>query len=155
MKGKILILAFSIFCLTLLAMPAMAQKGLSGGWTWEGKPDKKKWRDVVWLDVKQTGNKVKGGISISAYSTEESDGSDSPVTPFIGTVNGNTVTIEFDAEDTSPVDGSPLPKYVRRKGGAPNTATLKLTGGGKLEFRQTKGSMGKGYPRTFVMTKNK
>ena len=153
MKRKFFLLTFGLFCITFLAIPVSAQKGLKGTWTWEGKPDKKKWRDVVWLDIKQTGNNVKGGISISAYSTEEEDGSDSPVTPFIGTVKGNVITIEFDADDTSPIDGSPLPKYVRRKGGAPHTATLKLIGR-KLEFTQTKGSIGKSYPRSFVMTKN-
>jgi hypothetical protein len=154
MKNRFLILTLGIFCLTLFALPAAAQKGLNGTWSWEGKPDRKKWRDTVWIDIKQTGNTVKGGISISAYNPDEEDGSDSPITPFIGTVNGNIITIEFDANDTSPIDGSPMPKYVRRRGGAPNTATLKLVGG-KLEFTQTKGSIGKSYPRTFVLTKNR
>ena len=135
--------------------PSVAPQGrLNGTWSWEGKPDKKKLRDTVWIDIEQTGNTVKGGISISAYSPDEEDGSDSPITPFIGTVNGGVITIEFDAQDTSPINGDPLPKYVRRRGGAPNTATLKIVGG-KLEFTQTKGTIGKGYPQTFVLTRNK
>ncbi|HZH34832.1 MAG TPA: hypothetical protein VEX64_08330 [Pyrinomonadaceae bacterium] len=154
MKRRILIFTLAIFCLSLLAMPAAAQKGLNGTWGWESKPNKKKWRDTVWVDIKQTGNTVKGGITISGYSPDEEDGSDAPITPFIGTVKGNVITIEFDANDTSPINGEPMPKYVRRKGGAPNTATLKLVGG-KLEFTQTKGSIGKGYPSSFVLTKNR
>jgi hypothetical protein len=154
MKRKILLSMFGILFLVLFAIPAAAQKSFNGTWSWEGKPDKKNWRDTVWIDIKQTGNKVKGGITISAYNPDEEDGSDSPITPFIGTVSGNVITLEFDANDTSPIDGSPMPKYVRRKGGAPNLATLKLVGG-KLEFTQTKGSIGKSYPRTIVLKKNK
>lgn len=154
MKNKILILTLAFFCLMLFAFPVLGQKGLNGTWSWEGKPDRKKWRDTVWIDIKQTGNTVKGGISISAYNPDEEDGSDSPVTPFIGTVKGNVISIEFDAKDDHPLNGEPLPKYVRRKSGAPNTATLKLVGG-KLEFTQTKGSIGKSYPRTFILTKNR
>jgi hypothetical protein len=149
MKKQIFIL---MFCLLCLALPVAAQKGINGTWEWKGKPDKNKWQNVLWLDIKQTGNKVKGGITISALSPDEEDGSDSPITPFIGTVNGDIITIEFNAENTSPIDGSPMPKYVRRKGGAPNTATLRLVSG-KLEFTQTKGSIGNGYPRKFSLSR--
>jgi hypothetical protein len=144
----------SLILLVCLVAPVAAQKGVSGTWEWKGKPDKNKAQNTFWLDIKQTGNNVKGGISISFYDPNEEDGSDAPVVPFIGTVKGDVITIEFDAEDTSPLDGSPLPKYVRRKGGAPNMATLKLIKG-KLEFTQTKGSIGEGYPRGFSLSRNK
>jgi hypothetical protein len=131
-----------------------AQSRLSGTWSWEGKPDQNKAQNTVWMDIKQTGNRVKGVLSISFYDPNGEDGSDAPIVPFIGTVKGDVIAIEFDADDTSPLDGSPYPKYVRRKGGAPNTATLRLVGG-KLEFTQTKGSIGEGYPRTFSLNRNK
>jgi len=149
MKRQIFIL---MFCLLCLALPAAAQKGVNGTWEWKGTPDKNRSQNVVWLDIKQTGSKVKGGITIWAVNPDEGEeGADSPLTPFIGTVVGKVITIEFDAEDVSPLDGTPV-KYVRRKGGAPNTATLRLVGG-KLEFTQTKGSMGEGYPRKFTLSR--
>ncbi len=151
MKKQMFIL---LICVLSLALPVAAQKGNNGTWEWKGKPDKNKGQDTVWIDIKQTGNKVKGGITISYYNPNEEDDSDSPITPFIGTVNGNVITIEFDAADTSPIDGNPMPKYVWRKGGAPNTATLKLVNG-KLEFTQTKGSIGEEYPRKFILSRNK
>lgn len=151
MKKQIFIL---MFCLLFFALPAAAQKGINGTWEWKGKPDENKWQNIVWIDIKQTGTNVKGGITITAYNPDEEDGSDSPITPFVGTIKGDVITIEFDAEDTSPIDGSPMPKYVRRKGGAPNLATIKIIGG-KLEFTQTKGTIGGGYPRKFTLTKNK
>ena len=151
MKKQFFIL---LICLMCLALPVAAQKNVSGTWSWESKPDKKKVQNMFWIDIKQNGSKVKGGISVFFYDTNGEDGSDSPITPFIGTVTGNVVNIEFDAEDTSALDGSPLPKYVRRKNGAPNTATVKLLNG-KLEFTQTKGSIGKEYPRKFMLTKSK
>jgi len=143
-----------LFCFFVFVFPAAAQKSLNGTWEWKGRPGKNKTQDVVWLDIKQTGNKVRGGITITIYNPDEEDGSDAPVTPFVGTVQGDLVTIEFDAADTYPLDGSPLPKYVRRRTGAPNTATLKLSGG-KLELTQTKGSIGRGYPRTFILTRSR
>ena len=151
MMKRIFILLISILC---LALSVSAQKSVSGNWSWERKPDKEKVQYMFSLDIKQTGNKVEGGISVYFDDPNGEDGSDSPVTPFIGTVGGDAITIEFDAEDTSPFDGSPLPKYVRRKGGAPNTATLRLVGG-KLEYTQTKGSIGKEYPRKFTLNRNK
>ncbi len=151
MKKRIAVLPILVLALVL---PVSAQKGVGGMWNWEGKPDKNKAQNTVWMDIKQVGNKVRGVLSVSFYDPNEEDGSDAPIVPFSGTVNGEVITIEFDAEDISPLDGSAYPKYVRRKGGAPNTATLRLNGG-KLEFTQTKGSIGTGYPRKFVMSRAK
>jgi hypothetical protein len=137
-----------------LVSPVAAQRGLSGTWSWEGKPDNNKVQNTVWMDIKQTGNKVKGVLSISFYDPNGEDGSDAPIVPFVGTIKGGVIAIEFDSDDTSPLDGSPYPEYVRRKGGAPNTATLRLVGG-KLELTQTKGSIGDGYPRTFSLNRGK
>ena len=143
-----------LICALALAAPVMAQRSVSGTWSWEGKPDKNKAQNTVWMDIKQTANRVKGVLSISFYDPNGEDGSDAPIVPFIGTIKGDVITIEFDADDTSPLDGSPYPKYVRRRGGAPNTATLRLVGG-KMEFTQTKGSIGQDYPRAFSLSRNK
>jgi hypothetical protein len=141
-------------CLLASALPVAAQKGAAGNWSWEGTPDKNKVQNTVWLDLKQTGNRVKGAISIAFYDPNGEDGSDAPVVAFIGTVTGDVIAIEFDADDTSALDGGPLPTYTRHKGGPPNTATLKLVNG-KLEFTQTKGSIGEGYPHKFILTRGK
>jgi hypothetical protein len=151
MKRRVFVL---LICVLAFALPVMAQKSVGGNWGWEGKPDKNKAYNTVWLDLKQTGNQVKGVISISFYDPNAEDGSDAPIVPFIGTVSGDVVAIEFDADDTSPLDGSPYPRYVRHKGGAPNLATLRLVGG-NLEWTQTKGSIGEGYPRKFFLSRNR
>jgi hypothetical protein len=151
-KGKLVFIA-SLFLLCSASFVS-AQRSLSGTWNWESKPDKNKAVYTVWMDMKQIGNKVRGVISISFYDPNEEDGSDAPIVPFIGTLSGGRISIEFDAEDTSPLDGSPYPKYVPHKGGAPNTATLKLVGG-QLEFTQTKGTIGAEYPRTFMLSRGK
>src|SRR5436190_3977665 len=143
-----------IVCVLALVMPVVAQSSVSGTWSWESKPDKNKVQNMVWMDIKQIGNQVKGVIGISFEDPNGEDGSDAPIVPFVGTIKNGVITIEFDAEDTSPLDGSPYPKYVRPKGGAPNTATLRLASG-KLEFTQTKGSIGEDYPHTFILGHNK
>ena len=155
MKRRIFIL---LVCVLALALPVTAQTraGLNGSWYWEGRPDKGGSRAVIGLSIKQRGNRVSGSYYVSSTGGPDDDTTDAASIPFIGTVSGNVVTIEFDPEDLHTIDETNF-RYRRPKGKAPSTATLTLKNG-KLEVTQTSGGLADksmNVPRQFTMRPSK
>ena len=95
---------------------------------------------------------MSGTLSFAMLVDGENDGSDSSSIPFVGTVSGETASIEFDPHDFHSIEDE-NPKYVRPN--SPSAATLRLKGG-KLEWTQTKGpldTLGLGVPKTLLLSK--
>lgn len=139
-------------------MPVAAQRktGLSGNWEWTSPTDKEHQQTAFFLSIKQRGNKVSGTLGFALLVDGENDGSGSSQTPFIGTVNSDEVTIEFDPDDVSSEDAV-NPVYKRPKGKSPSIATLRLKNG-KLEWTQVKGKLGDSpgeIPRQLTMRRSK
>jgi len=150
MKKRIFILLICVMC---LALPAAAQKGLSGSWTWTSRMDKNKMQTYFSIDIKPKGKTVSGTLFFNELENGDTQ-SDGAVTPFAGTINGETLLIEFDPKALDPGYTENL-RYKKPKGKLPAaTATLKLKNG-KLEWTQTKGSLGEGMPKTFVLSRSK
>jgi hypothetical protein len=131
-----------VLCLSSFSSPvaAQAKTGLSGNWEWTSRPDKEHHQTAFFLDLKQRGNKVSGTLGFALLVDGENDGSGSSQIPYIGTVTGDVVTIEFDPDNVVAEDATNV-RYKRPKGKAPSTATLRLKNG-KLEWTQVKGKMG-------------
>ena len=136
---------------------AQANTNIKGSWLWESRPDKSGSRTVVGFGFAQTGNRVSGSYSVSSTGgPDDDDGAGAGSIPFIGTINGNTINIEYDPEDVH-TDFETKFRYHRPKGKAPATATLTLQNG-KLELRQTSGDLADksmNVPRQFTMRRDK
>lgn len=147
-------------CLFLFgsAFSASAQRSLSGNWEWKSHMNSKKEQTVVWVKVKQRGNKVTGNYAFAQLVGGENDGSDSSFVPFAGTTNGDTVTIEFNPDDIHGIEeNEDSVHYKRPRKGAPSIATLRLKNG-KLEWTLTKGSLDAGdlsVPRQMTLSRLK
>lgn len=143
---KNLMTSLSLLALLVLAsnfstpVAAQTKTGLGGNWEWTSPPDKKHEQTAFFLSLKQRGNRVSGTIGFALLVDGENDGSGSSQTPFIGTVKGDTLTIEFDPNDVSGDDAENL-RYKRPKGREPSVATLRLKNG-KLEWTLVKGKLG-------------
>jgi len=151
MRNHLFFLAAVIFVLCFSA-PIFAQKGISGNWEWKSPMDKEKRQDCISITLKPRAGKVSGTIFYNELENGDTE-SDGGITAFIGTVTGDTVTIEYDPQAQEPGYTENV-KYKRPKGGSPATATLKLAGG-KLVWTQTKGSFGEGIPKQFTMNRVK
>ncbi|MDQ6786011.1 MAG: hypothetical protein M3033_04225 [Acidobacteriota bacterium] len=136
-QNLIFIVGLFIVC---LAIPTFAQKSFGGNWEWKSRANKDKEQDVYWVDIKQKGNKVSGQYSFAMLVDGENDGSDSSFVPFVGTIKGNTLIIEFDPNDIHGI----TEEHVRyKKPKSPATAVLKLENG-KLVWALTKGKVDAG-----------
>jgi hypothetical protein len=153
---------FSLLALVLFlssfSSPVAAQTktGLSGNWEWTSRPDKEHQQTAFFLYLKQRGNKVSGTLGFALLVDGENDGSGSSQIPFIGTVTGDVVTIEFDPDNVAAEDATNL-RYKRPKGKSPSTATLSLKNG-RLEWTQLKGKMGDSpgeIPRQLTLRRSK
>lgn len=134
------------------AAAAQAKKGFAGSWEWKSRPNGRKEQAAFWVYVRQRGNRVSGTLSFAMLVDGENDGSDSSSLPFVGTVSGETASIEFDPNDFHGIEEE-NPRYVRPR--SPSTATLRLKAG-KLEWTQTKGpldTLGLGVPKTFLLSR--
>ena len=147
MKRYLYCLAGVIFVLCC-SVPLLAQKGISGNWEWKSPMDKEKRQDYISITLKPRAGKVAGTIFYNELENGDTE-SDGGVTAFIGTVAGDTVTIEYDPQAQEPGYTENL-KYKKPRGRSPATATLKLVSG-KLVWMQTKGSFGEGIPKQFTM----
>lgn len=131
-----------------------AQKGAAGNWEWKSRPNENKEQTVFWVDVKLAGNKASGRYTFAQLVDGENDGSDSSFVPFIGTVNGDTILIEFDPNDIHGIEE--VEKNVRyKRPKSPSLAILKLTNG-KLEWTLTKGKLDAGdlgVPRQLTLSR--
>ena len=154
MRKRNLVLVFFLASVLCLTLPAAAQKGFGGNWEWHGAMNRQKQQTAVWIDIKQTGNKVRGSIWFNQLVDGDADGSDASAVPFIGTVNGNVMTIEFDSEDVRSIDEENI-RY-RKPRGKPDAAVLRLQNG-KLEWQQTYGSFNVGLtiPKRMTLRRNR
>lgn len=148
-RNFILAAGLFIFC---LAASAAAQTGISGNWEWKSKMDKEKNQTYFSITLKPKNGKVKGNFYFNDLTNGETE-SDGSATPFIGTVKGDVVTIEFDPDNANPAYEENL-KYVKPKGKSPSYATLTLKNG-KLIWQQTKGILAEDMPKTFTMNRAK
>jgi hypothetical protein len=146
------ILGVTVLFISFGAVSVFAQKGISGTWEWKSPMDKQKRQDYISIALKPKAGKVTGTIFYNELENGDTE-SDGGVTPFVGMVKGDTVTIEFDSQAEEPGYTENL-KYKKLKGRSPNTATLKLVAG-KLVWTQTKGSFGEGIPKQFTMVRVK
>ena len=161
MKKSLMPFAALLSCLLMFAWvfssgaAAQANTNIKGSWLWKSPPDKSGSRTVVGFGFAQTGNRVSGSYSVSSTGGPD-DGAGAGSIPFIGTINGNTINIEYDPEDVH-TDFETKFRYHRPKGKAPATATLTLQNG-KLELRQTSGDLADksmNVPRQFTMRRDK
>ena len=141
-------------CLLVLcsAIPVLAQKGLSGGWEWTSRPNKNKEQVYFSVDIKQKGSAVTGRYWFNLLTNGEGD--DASFVPFVGTIKGDTVTIEFDPSDIHGIDEENV-RYKKPK--SPATATLRLVNG-KLEWTLVKGKVEAGdlsVPKQMTLTRAK
>ncbi len=151
MKNRRLVLMFCVLTGICLTIPqaVSAQKSFNGNWAWRSPMNKKKEQTGVWVDIKQKGNKATGSIWFNALVNGEADGSDGSFVPFIGTISGDTMTIEFDSSDVHGIEEENIRyKKPRRK---PDTAVLQLKNG-RLEWRQTYGTFNVGLAIPKQMT---
>ena len=150
MKKRIPIL---LVCIMAFTVPIFTQKGAGGSWEWKSRPDKNKEQSVFWVDIKQRGNKVSGRYTFAQLVDGENDGADSSFVPFIGTVNGDTISIEFNPNDIHGIEEVEANvRYKRPK--SPSMATLKLANG-KLVWTLTKGKIDLDVPRQLTLSRLK
>ena len=149
-QNSIFITAF--LCVLWLSIPAAAQKGLSGTWEWTSRPNKNKEQVYFSVDIKQKAGTVSGRYWFNLITGGEGD--DASFVPFVGTIKGNTVTIEFDPEDIRSIDDENT-RYKKPR--TPATATLRMRNG-KLEWLVTKGKVYAGdlnVPRQMILSRTK
>ncbi|HVF58142.1 MAG TPA: hypothetical protein VM934_18480 [Pyrinomonadaceae bacterium] len=135
MKKRFFIL---LLCTSFMALPATAQRGFGGSWQWMSRANKNKEQVYFSVDIKQAGNKVSGRYWFNLVTDGES--SDASFVPFIGTIKGQTISIEFNPSDIHGIDEENV-RYKKPK--SPSTATLTFKNG-KLEWKLTKGKLDAG-----------
>jgi hypothetical protein len=154
--GSLLIMAVFV-CVFSSDVAAQINTTLKGSWSWEGRPDKTGSRAEVGFSFTQRGNRISGSYSVSSTGgPDDDDGGGAGSIPFIGTINGDTINIEYDPEDVH-TDFETNFRYHKPKGKAPSTAIITFKNG-KLELRQTSGDLADKsmkVPRLFTMHRNK
>jgi len=148
-------LAGVLLCALFSFFPAdvTSQSNLSGSWVWRSRPNKKHESTLFSLDMKRKASKVSGQMWFGMLVDGENDGSDSSSIPFVGTISGNRVTIEFDPNDVHSIEEENV-RYKRPK--SPATAFLDLKNG-KLLWTEPKGvldRLGLGSLRSFTLTRS-
>jgi hypothetical protein len=142
-----------ILLLAGLVFPTAAQKSFGGNWEWKSPANKNKEQSVVWVTIKQNGSKVTGNYAFAQLIDGENDGADSSFVPFIGTITGDMLIIEFNPDDIHGIEeDQDSVRYKKIK--SPATATLRLKNG-KLEWIQTKGKLDAGdliIPRQMIFS---
>ena len=150
---------FLVLCMLstafLLSDQAAAQsKSFNGNWEWKSRANQKKEQNVFWVDIKQKANKVTGQYAFAMLVDGENDGSDSSYVLFVGTVKGDTLTIEFDPSDIHGIDEEHA-RYKRPR--SPSTATMQIKNG-KLQWTLGKGKVDTGdlgFPRQMTLNRLK
>src|SRR5437773_10211784 len=121
--SSLLIIAV-VVCAFSSAVSAQIKINFNTSWSWESGPDKAGSRTVVGFGFAQTGDRVSGSYSVSSTGgPDDDDGAGAGSIPFIGTINGNTINIEYDPEDVH-TDFETKFRYHRPKGKVPSTTTL-------------------------------
>jgi hypothetical protein len=157
-KPSLLVLAGAVLGLFISCLPSgvacQSSRNLTGTWVWQSRPNKKHESTLFSLDIKQKGNKVSGQMWFGMLVDGENDGSDSSSIPFIGTISGNRVTIEFDPNDIHSIEDENV-RYKRPR--SPAVAYLDWKNG-KLQWTESKGvldHLGLGPLRSFVLSRSK
>ena len=131
-------------------LAAQSKNVFNGNWEWKSPANKQKEQSVFWVDIKQRGNKVTGQYAFAELVDGENDGSDSSFVLFVGTVTGDTLTIEFDPGDIHGI----YEEHARyKKPRSPATTNLKVKNG-KLEWTAQKGKIypdDLGFPRQMTL----
>ena len=140
-------------CVIAFTLPVFAQKAANGTWEWKSRPNRKKEQSVFWVDIKQRGNKVSGRYTFAELVDGENDGADSSFVPFIGTISGDTISIEFNPNDIHGVEEVEANVRYKRPG-SPSLATLKLANG-KLIWTLTKGKLDLDVPHQITLSRLK
>jgi hypothetical protein len=139
---KINLLILTLLLVAAFVIPAAAQKGFGGNWEWKSRANKNKEQSVVWVTIRQKGNRVSGNYAFALPVDGENDGSDSSFVPFTGTISGDTLTIEFNPDDIHGIEeNKDTVRYKKIK--SPATATLRLKNG-RLEWVQNRGKIDAG-----------
>jgi hypothetical protein len=147
-----MMLLFALCSFTPTDVAAQSTPNLNGSWIWQSRPNKKHESTLFSLDIKQKAGKVSGQMWFGMLVDGENDGSDSSSIPFVGTIRGNRVTIEFDPNDIHSIEDENV-RYKRPR--SPATAFLDLKNG-KLVWTESKGvldSLGLGPLRTFTLSR--
>ena len=151
MKKRNIILT-AILSIIFLTIPAVAQKSVSGDWEWKGKADAKKRQSYFSIRLDPKNNRVSGTMYFNELINGEVE-SDGGIMPFVGTVKGNTVTIEFDENNYEPSYTKNV-RYKKPKGRLLSTATLQLKNG-RLELTVMRGTLINGMPKRFTLNRAK
>ena len=151
-KRRIFLPVFVSAILLLFAggMSAQTRSQFAGSWAWTSRMDKQKRQTYFAVDIKVRNGKPSGNLFFNELENGDAE-SDGGVTPFIGTLAGDILTIEFYPEDQNPAY-EPV-RFKRLKGKSTATAILRLKNG-KLEWTQTKGTL-EGIPRSLIMNRSK
>src|SRR5436190_10667179 len=135
----------------LSSQQAAAQsKSFNGNWEWKSRANAQKEQSVFWVDIKQKGDRVTGQYSFAMLVDGENDGSDSSFVLFVGTVKGDTLTVEFDPNDIHGIYEEHA-RYKRPR--SPSTATMKIRDG-KLQWTLVKGKADAGdldFPKQMTL----
>jgi len=145
-------LGFATAIIIFVATSGFAQNSLKGSWEWKSPMDKEKRQTIFGIGLTPKNGKVAGTYFLNELQNGETE-SDGAVAGFIGTVTGNIVKIEFDPNAADPGYTENV-RYKRPKGRLPSTATLTLRNG-RIEWVQTRGSLGEGMPKRFVLTRSR
>jgi hypothetical protein len=145
------VMLFALCCLIPADAAAQSTPNVNGTWVWRSPPNKKRESTLFSLDIKQKAAKVSGQMWFGMMVEGENDGSDSSSIPFVGTVRGNRVTIEFDPNDIHSIEEEHV-SYKRPR--SPAIAFLDLKKG-KLVWTESKGvldKLGLGPLRSFSLS---
>ena len=126
--------------------------GISGAWEWLSRPNRQKQQTSFSLDIKQAGNKISGTYWFNQIGPDE--GSDASFVPFVGVINGDRATIEFDPADIHGIEEENV-RYKKPR--VPSTATLTLSNG-KLIWALASGKVDAGdlgIPREVTLSRTK
>jgi len=147
-------LGIMLFSFLLVDVAGQSATNLNGTWMWTSRPNKKHESTQFSLDIKQRAGKVSGQMWFGMVVDGENDGSDSSSIPFVGTLTGNRVTIEFDPNDIHSIDEENV-RYKRPR--SPAIAFLDLKNG-KLVWTESRGvldGIGLGPLRSFVLSRSR
>ena len=95
-----LLIIAAVICVFWSAVSAQIKINFNTSWSWESRPDKSGSRTVVGFSFSQKGNRISGSYSVSSTGgPDDDDGAGAGSIPFIGTINGDTINIEYNPED--------------------------------------------------------
>jgi len=147
----------TLLCLVLATVGvvlAQPHSSFGGIWEWQEPPRRNREQAGMFLEVKQTGSRVRGTYSHSVSVNGASQSEDGNQTPFVGTVKGDVAVIKFDPENIRPLYERNVKYKAPANGKVPSTATLKRRGQ-TLEWTLTAGPRLSDLPVQFTLRRLK